>query len=83
MAPAHIVVDTSAFLSAAPLQNLYIVLEVLAEIRDRPTCHRLAALPYELRLRRPRPDLLLLIKYRGGPAELCGTAQALRLGVLP
>ena len=34
--------------------------EVLAEIRDRPTRRRLAALPCELRLRRPRPDILRL-----------------------
>lgn len=40
--------------------------EVLAEIRDRPTRRRLAALPCELRLRRPRPDLLRLGEYRTG-----------------
>ncbi|XP_064016278.1 RNA-binding protein NOB1 [Pogoniulus pusillus] len=61
----HVVADTGAFLSAAPLQdiaeNLYTVPEVLAEIRDRPTRRRLAALPCELRLRRPRPDLLRLV----------------------
>ncbi|KAM6250989.1 RNA-binding protein NOB1 isoform 1-T1 [Spheniscus humboldti] len=62
---AHVVADTGAFLSAAPLQdiaqNLYTVPEVLAEIRDRPTRRRLAALPCELRLRRPRPDVLRLV----------------------
>ncbi|XP_059680882.1 RNA-binding protein NOB1 [Gavia stellata] len=62
---AHVVADTGAFLSAAPLQdiaqNLYTVPEVLAEIRDRPTRRRLAALPCELRLRRPRPDILRLV----------------------
>ncbi|NXF34841.1 NOB1 protein, partial [Nyctibius bracteatus] len=42
-------------------QALYTVPEVLAEIRDRPTRRRLAALPCELRLRRPRPDLLRLV----------------------
>ncbi|KAJ7415893.1 RNA-binding protein NOB1 [Willisornis vidua] len=40
---------------------LYTVPEVLAEIRDRPTRRRLAALPCELRVRRPRPDLLRLV----------------------
>lgn len=40
--------------------------EVLAEIRDRPTRRRLAALPCELRVRRPRPELLRLGEYRGG-----------------
>ncbi|XP_057255879.1 RNA-binding protein NOB1 isoform X2 [Pezoporus wallicus] len=62
---AHVVADTGAFLSAAPLQDLaqslYTVPEVLAEIRDRPTRRRLAALPCELHLRRPRPDLLRLV----------------------
>uniref|UniRef100_A0A8B9N2A9 RNA-binding protein NOB1 n=1 Tax=Accipiter nisus TaxID=211598 RepID=A0A8B9N2A9_9AVES len=62
---AHVVADTGAFLSAAPLQdiaqNLYTVPEVLAEIRDRPTRRRLAALPCQLHLRRPRPDLLRLV----------------------
>ncbi|NWQ62444.1 NOB1 protein, partial [Neopipo cinnamomea] len=61
----HVVADTGAFLSAAPLQDiadaLYTVPEVLAEIRDRPTRRRLAALPCELRVRRPRPDLLRLV----------------------
>ncbi|XP_075571544.1 RNA-binding protein NOB1 [Pelecanus crispus] len=61
----HVVADTGAFLSAAPLQdiaqNLYTVPEVLAEIRDRPTRRRLAALPCELHLRRPRPDILRLV----------------------
>ncbi|XP_063266636.1 RNA-binding protein NOB1 [Prinia subflava] len=58
----HVVADTGAFLSAAPLQDiaeaLYTVPEVLAEIRDRPARRRLAALPCELRVRRPRPELL-------------------------
>ncbi|NXS55887.1 NOB1 protein, partial [Brachypteracias leptosomus] len=58
----HVVADTGAFLSAAPLQDiaqsLYTVPEVLAEIRDRPARRRLAALPCELRLQRPRPELL-------------------------
>ncbi|XP_033928805.1 RNA-binding protein NOB1 [Melopsittacus undulatus] len=62
---AHVVADTGAFLSAAPLQDLaqtlYTVPEVLAEIRDRRARRRLAALPCELRLRRPRPDLLRLV----------------------
>ncbi|NXR87663.1 NOB1 protein, partial [Hypocryptadius cinnamomeus] len=40
---------------------LYTVPEVLAEIRDRPARRRLAALPCELRLRRPRPELLRLV----------------------
>ncbi|XP_064242600.1 RNA-binding protein NOB1 [Passer domesticus] len=61
----HVVADTGAFLSAAPLQDiaeaLYTVPEVLAEIRDRPARRRLAALPCELRLRRPRPELLRLV----------------------
>ncbi|NWV27958.1 NOB1 protein, partial [Origma solitaria] len=61
----HVVADTGAFLSAAPLQDiadaLYTVPEVLAEIRDRPTRRRLAALPCELRVRRPRPELLRLV----------------------
>uniref|UniRef100_A0A8D0FKD9 RNA-binding protein NOB1 n=1 Tax=Strix occidentalis caurina TaxID=311401 RepID=A0A8D0FKD9_STROC len=61
----HVVADTGAFLSAAPLQDmaqtLYTVPEVLAEIRDRPTRRRLAALPCELRLRRPRHDILRLV----------------------
>ncbi|NXH16584.1 NOB1 protein, partial [Bucco capensis] len=61
----HVVADSGAFLSAAPLQdiaqNLYTVPEVLAEIRDRPTRRRLAALPCELHLRRPRPELLRLV----------------------
>ncbi|KAM6058127.1 RNA-binding protein NOB1 isoform 2-T2 [Chlamydotis macqueenii] len=61
----HVVADTGAFLSAAPLQdvaqNLYTVPEVLAEIRDRPTRRRLAALPCQLQLRRPRPELLRLV----------------------
>ncbi|XP_068883421.1 RNA-binding protein NOB1 [Aphelocoma coerulescens] len=61
----HVVADTGAFLSAAPLQDiadaLYTVPEVLAEIRDRPARRRLAALPCELRVRRPRPELLRLV----------------------
>ncbi|KAF4789252.1 RNA-binding protein NOB1 [Turdus rufiventris] len=61
----HVVADAGAFLSAAPLQDiadaLYTVPEVLAEIRDRPTRRRLAALPCELRVRRPRPELLRLV----------------------
>ncbi|NXY18817.1 NOB1 protein, partial [Atrichornis clamosus] len=61
----QVVADTGAFLSAAPLQDiadaLYTVPEVLAEIRDRPMRRRLAALPCELRVRRPRPDLLRLV----------------------
>ncbi|NWH39592.1 NOB1 protein, partial [Chloropsis hardwickii] len=61
----HVVADTGAFLSAAPLQDiaeaLYTVPEVLAEIRDRPARRRLAALPCELRIRRPRPELLRLV----------------------
>ncbi|NXD85866.1 NOB1 protein, partial [Halcyon senegalensis] len=61
----HVVADTGAFLSAAPLQdiaeNLYTVPEVLAEIRDRPARRRLAALPCELHLRRPPPELLRLV----------------------
>ncbi|NXI19990.1 NOB1 protein, partial [Irena cyanogastra] len=61
----HVVADTGAFLSAAPLQDiaeaLYTVPEVLAEIRDRPTRRRLAALPCELQVRRPRPELLRLV----------------------
>lgn len=32
--------------------------EVLAEIRDRRARRRLAALPYELQLRRPRADFV-------------------------
>ncbi|NXB27847.1 NOB1 protein, partial [Eulacestoma nigropectus] len=40
---------------------LYTVPEVLAEIRDRPARRRLAALPCELRVRRPRPELLRLV----------------------
>lgn len=44
--------------------------EVLAEIRDRPARRRLAALPCELRVRRPRPELLRLGECRAGPA--CG-----------
>ncbi|XP_059713600.1 RNA-binding protein NOB1 [Haemorhous mexicanus] len=61
----HVVADTGAFLSAAPLQDiadaLYTVPEVLAEIRDRPARRRLAALPCELRVRRPRPELLRIV----------------------
>ncbi|NXC84145.1 NOB1 protein, partial [Cercotrichas coryphoeus] len=61
----HVVADTGAFLSAAPLQDiadaLYTVPEVLAEIRDRPARRRLAALPCELRVRRPPPELLRLV----------------------
>ncbi|NXY88158.1 NOB1 protein, partial [Alcedo cyanopectus] len=61
----HVVADTGAFLSAAPLQdiaeNLYTVPEVLAEIRDRPARRRLAALPCELKLRRPPPEILRLV----------------------
>ncbi|NXU97830.1 NOB1 protein, partial [Cettia cetti] len=61
----HVVADTGAFLSAAPLQDiadaLYTVPEVLAEIRDRPARRRLAALPCELRVRRPRPELLRFV----------------------
>ncbi|NXQ32809.1 NOB1 protein, partial [Alaudala cheleensis] len=61
----HVVADTGAFLSAAPLQDiadaLYTVPEVLAEIRDRPTRRRLAALPCELRVRRPPSELLRLV----------------------
>ncbi|XP_030138418.4 RNA-binding protein NOB1 [Taeniopygia guttata] len=61
----HVVADTGAFLSAAPLQDvadaLYTVPEVLAEIRDRRARRRLSALPCELRVRRPRPDLLRLV----------------------
>ncbi|NXI81598.1 NOB1 protein, partial [Rhipidura dahli] len=61
----HVVADTGAFLSAAPLQDiaeaLYTVPEVLSEIRDRPARRRLAALPCELRVRRPRPELLRLV----------------------
>ncbi|XP_061863874.1 RNA-binding protein NOB1 [Colius striatus] len=61
----HVVADSGAFLSAAPLQdlalNLYTVPEVLAEIRDRAARRRLSALPCELRLRRPRPELLRLV----------------------
>uniref|UniRef100_A0A8C9N0V3 Ribonuclease PIN domain-containing protein n=1 Tax=Serinus canaria TaxID=9135 RepID=A0A8C9N0V3_SERCA len=68
----HVVADTGAFLSAAPLQDiadaLYTVPEVLAEIRDRPTRRRLAALPCELRVRRPRPELLRIGECRAGPA---------------
>ncbi|NXW70446.1 NOB1 protein, partial [Hirundo rustica] len=67
----HVVADTGAFLSAAPLQDiadaLYTVPEVLAEIRDRPARRRLAALPCELRVRRPRPELLRLGECRAGP----------------
>ncbi|RLV92455.1 hypothetical protein DV515_00013755 [Chloebia gouldiae] len=79
----HVVADTGAFLSAAPLQvpgtpgehrgdgggegqedvadALYTVPEVLAEIRDRRARRRLAALPCELRVRRPRPEMLRLV----------------------
>lgn len=42
--------------------------EVLAEIRDRPARRRLAALPCELRVRRPRPELLRLGECRARPA---------------
>uniref|UniRef100_A0A8U7MH40 Ribonuclease PIN domain-containing protein n=1 Tax=Corvus moneduloides TaxID=1196302 RepID=A0A8U7MH40_CORMO len=69
----HVVADTGAFLSAAPLQDiadaLYTVPEVLAEIRDRPARRRLAALPCELRVRRPRPELLRLGECRAGPGS--------------
>uniref|UniRef100_A0A8B9BEH5 RNA-binding protein NOB1 n=1 Tax=Anser brachyrhynchus TaxID=132585 RepID=A0A8B9BEH5_9AVES len=62
---AHVVADTGAFVCGAALQevalSVYTVPEVLAEIRDRPTRRRLAALPYELRLRRPRPDFVRLV----------------------
>ncbi|NXW30946.1 NOB1 protein, partial [Phaetusa simplex] len=62
---AHVVADTGAFLSKKTLQdiaqNLYTVPEVLAEKKDRPTRRRLAALPCQLHLRRPRPDLLRLV----------------------
>ncbi|NXO93170.1 NOB1 protein, partial [Certhia brachydactyla] len=57
----HVVADTGAFLSAAPLLGRYTVPEVLAEIRDRPARRRLAALPCELRVRRPPPELLRLV----------------------
>ncbi|XP_015729762.1 RNA-binding protein NOB1 [Coturnix japonica] len=56
----HVVADTGAFLSGAALQDVarsvYTVPEVLAEIRDRRARRRLAALPYELQLRRPRAE---------------------------
>lgn len=39
-------------------QSVYTVPEVLAEIRDRRARRRLAALPYELQLRRPRADFV-------------------------
>uniref|UniRef100_A0A8B9NR34 RNA-binding protein NOB1 n=1 Tax=Apteryx owenii TaxID=8824 RepID=A0A8B9NR34_APTOW len=62
---AHVVADAGAFLRAAPLQDIaqsvYTVPEVVAEIRDKPTRRRLAALPYELRFRRPRPDYVRLV----------------------
>ncbi|XP_040427621.1 RNA-binding protein NOB1 isoform X2 [Cygnus olor] len=62
---AHVVADTGAFVCGAALQevalSVYTVPEVLAEIRDRPTRRRLAALPYELRLRRPRLDFVRLV----------------------
>ncbi|NXG16035.1 NOB1 protein, partial [Grallaria varia] len=77
----HVVADTGAFLSAAPLQDiagaLYTVPEVLAEIRDRPTRRRLAALPCELRVRRPRPDLLRLGGGGRGPADPRSVPQVL------
>uniref|UniRef100_A0A8C5TRC6 NIN1 (RPN12) binding protein 1 homolog n=1 Tax=Malurus cyaneus samueli TaxID=2593467 RepID=A0A8C5TRC6_9PASS len=59
----HVVADTGAFLSAAPLtsRTRCTRAEVLAEIRDRPARRRLAALPCELRVRRPRPELLRLV----------------------
>lgn len=55
--------------------------EVLAEIRDRPTRRRLAALPCQLHLRRPRPDLLRLGESRNGltGALRFGEAQLARL----
>ncbi|XP_065601358.1 RNA-binding protein NOB1 [Cyrtonyx montezumae] len=59
---AHVVADAGAFLSGAALQDVahsvYTVPEVLAEIRDRRARRRLAALPYELQLRRPRADFV-------------------------
>nr|XP_038041525.1 RNA-binding protein NOB1 [Anas platyrhynchos] len=61
----HVVADTGAFVCGAALQDValsvYTVPEVLAEIRDRPTRRRLAALPYELRLRRPRAEFVRLV----------------------
>ncbi|XP_414227.2 RNA-binding protein NOB1 [Gallus gallus] len=58
----HVVADAGAFLSGAALQDVaqsvYTVPEVLAEIRDRRARRRLAALPYELQLRRPRADFV-------------------------
>ncbi|XP_077166572.1 RNA-binding protein NOB1 isoform X1 [Paroedura picta] len=66
MAPVeHVVADAGAFLRAAPLQEIgrevYTVREVVAEIRDRETRRRLAALPFPLRFRQPRPEFLRLV----------------------
>ncbi|NWI09099.1 NOB1 protein, partial [Crypturellus soui] len=61
----HVVADAGAFVRAAPLQDVaqrvYTVPEVVAEIRDKATRRRLAALPYELLFRRPRPEYVRLV----------------------
>ncbi|XP_063168850.1 RNA-binding protein NOB1 [Candoia aspera] len=66
MAPVeHLVADAGAFLRGAPLQEIgrrvYTTREVLAEIRDRATRRRLAALPFELLLRQPFPEHVRLV----------------------
>uniref|UniRef100_A0A8C6Z395 NIN1 (RPN12) binding n=1 Tax=Nothoprocta perdicaria TaxID=30464 RepID=A0A8C6Z395_NOTPE len=48
-------------LGGSSLRSVYTVPEVVAEIRDKATRRRLAALPYELRFRRPRPDCVRLV----------------------
>ncbi|KAL8195147.1 UNVERIFIED_CONTAM: Nin1 binding protein [Gekko kuhli] len=66
MAPVeHVVADAGAFLRGAPLQEIgrqiYTTREVVAEIRDKETRRRLAALPHPLHFRQPRPDCLRLV----------------------
>ncbi|KAG1702347.1 RNA-binding protein NOB1 [Nymphon striatum] len=77
----HLVVDSGAFIKNSPLNdlssNIYSLVDVVHEIKDKATKERLQVLPYELKFKEPSTEAIRIIndfaKKTGDYASLSAT----------